>query len=456
MSNCITQEYFDEVCIENIELFEDEGLQETIEQLHKQGCSLEHLTQTLPSDTVVRAERQDFIDKLKNTMENEEIEQESLDTLEQRLQSDQMYAHLVLATPQAIHKLVCHQELHRLTTILLNLLLRPTLRQEWDNAHWRNCVEARISDAQAVQDLFILAIAACRHKEDNKRHLVKDSAPLLVLQALPVAPLVVARLVTVLCTFDEFDATATPVQASQECATALDNLMDPLGDLLRQGEHDDEELHVALVQALRSMALCEATVTQMRNLVPYCAQQIQERMSLELYTAYIGWMRNLAASDTVKTEWGTNLQLQHRLVIIADEHKQASALQQHVCGLVAALALRNAAHARSMVQAGLHHTVVAAIQQHKSTQKQGALAIRNMVARSPEELRGPLHEAGAVTALHECNCPDEAFAALRDLGESVQLLHATRDENGNTILQATQQFGQGVASNFRPVLTESK
>merc|ERR1712146_12542 len=66
---------------------------------------------------------------------------------------------------------------------------------------------------------------------------------------------------------------------------------------------------------------------------------------------------------------------------------------------------------------------------HAVLQRQGCLAIRNLVARSPE-LREPILDAGAETVLRAAaklsqTNVDMAYAGLRDLGIDVQVVKFT-------------------------------
>jgi hypothetical protein len=101
---------------------------------------------------------------------------------------------------------------------------------------------------------------------------------------------------------------------------------------------------------------------------------------------------------------------------------------------------------------------IAAMRRHHYgilVKRQGALALRNLVSRSPE-LKEPLLDAGAEEVLREAGthqgCVDEAYAALRDLGCSVRVLQVK--ENG-TMVERTRMFGDS-KPNFRPVFEPSK
>merc|ERR1711998_27050 len=91
-----------------------------------------------------------------------------------------------------------------------------------------------------------------------------------------------------------------------------------------------------------------------------------------------------------------------------------AALQEHTLATIANMALRRPANAVKIVSLGGATLVIGAMRTHAEThavlQRQGCLAIRNLVARSPE-LREPIL--------------DMAYSGLRDLGIDVQVVKFT-------------------------------
>ena len=183
--------------------------------------------------------------------------------------------------------------------------------------------------------------------------------------------------------------------------------------------------------------------------------------TLALLTAILRLIRNLANDDHVKT---SICGPQAKYAILSSYVCQAmsqfpahAALQEHACAIWVAVCLRqpdNATYAVTVLQA--HVLVLRAMQRHATRvalQRQGAMACRNFVSRSPE-LRPILLQDGASTILQQITARvavDEAFAALRDLGiTQARLLHAETNERNEVVWKPTAQFGQR-ASNFRPV-----
>ena len=99
---------------------------------------------------------------------------------------------------------------------------------------------------------------------------------------------------------------------------------------------------------------------------------------------------------------------------------------------------------------------------HVGLMRQGALALRNFVGRSPE-FKQPLLEAGAEQALRDAAAVsqsnvDVAFAALRDLGIDAKIKTFVPDEATGQMKEADapMQFGAESAKNFNKVFHESQ
>ena len=101
--------------------------------------------------------------------------------------------------------------------------------------------------------------------------------------------------------------------------------------------------------------------------------------------------------------------------------------------------------------------MLVAMKQHPKAvlvQRQGCLAIRNLVARTPEH-KEALLDLGVEPVLKAAGAfqgsVDEAFAALRDLGCEAKIVKF--DEKGNQI--ETEMFGAKKAQ-FNPTVLESR
>jgi len=230
-----------------------------------------------------------------------------------------------------------------------------------------------------------------------------------------------------------------------------------------------------------------------------CAQN-NKRKQQRFVAASLGLLRNLCGNDEIKT----NLCLGSANVPCASSSSSATpsvlphllqamqtfpstaVIQEHACGTLAAMALRRPANARAILDAGGSRSVLTAMKRHDmnvNVQRQGALAVRNIVSRLLRDL--PEEEAGTTTAdasggianndrsfirdaflelgaedvlrniagRHQGSV-DEAYAALRDLGCTVSLVKFNGDD-----LKKQQQplmFGGKHNSNFRPVYEESE
>ncbi len=192
--------------------------------------------------------------------------------------------------------------------------------------------------------------------------------------------------------------------------------------------------------------------------------------TLGLATATMGLVRNLCANDEVKTticksSLPSILQVMQEYLNDKQDGKPKRSnghaiLQEHACGTLAAMALRQPQNAHSIVENGGHVLIFDAMRAfpHKVTlQRQGCLAVRNIASRlarmNYDEDKTKLLDAGAEDILQNIagrhpGSSEEAYAALRDLGLSPKMYSV--DENGNTTVSRTEEFGK-VKSNFRAV-----
>ena len=192
--------------------------------------------------------------------------------------------------------------------------------------------------------------------------------------------------------------------------------------------------------------------------------------TMGLATATMGLVRNLCANDEVKTticksSLPSILQVMQEYLNDKQDGKLKRSnghaiLQEHACGTLAAMALRQPQNAHAIVENGGHVLIFDAMRAfpHKvALQRQGCLAVRNIASRlariNYDEDKTKLLDAGAEDILQNIagrhpGSSDEAYAALRDLGLSPKIYSV--DENGNATVNRTEEFGK-VKSNFRAV-----
>lgn len=168
--------------------------------------------------------------------------------------------------------------------------------------------------------------------------------------------------------------------------------------------------------------------------------------------ATLGLLRNLCANDEIKSTLCR--QSLASILQAMDLHSTNVTVQEHGCGILAAMSLRQPHNATMICKATNGAEVVVkamkAFPNHVPLQRQGCLALRNIASRSSVDEKQMLLDAGSEFVLREIagrhqDSIDEAYAALRDLGCAT--VKYTLDENGNA--QGTQLFGT-VQSNFRP------
>ena len=312
----------------------------------------------------------------------------------------------------------------------------------------------------------------------------------------------ICRIVTSLCTFDDFkvnsdedDSNVAPIVQSGH--TAVQALYQVGGvpiihqlilqkyqnaDVIPSDNGTNDESVVAAFSALRAMAIQDDVVQCMEKIgvIDIAAQVLQdavmtgrssderkkESYHCQLITAIIGLFRNVSANDDIKTTLcvGKNKNVIQCTVQAMEMYQDVALLQEHGCGFFAAVALRKPKNATSLVMAGVHSCIVNnAMRPHPKSvtvQRQGALAIRNIVSRSPELRPMILNDCDTEGTLRtiagtHLRCQDEVYAALRDLGLETRSIHVHHADDGTiTVQEGRSAFGVR-NPNFRPDFTTS-
>lgn len=293
----------------------------------------------------------------------------------------------------------------------------------------------------------------------------------------------ICQILTTLVTFDDFssnsdDNTGPVVQSGNVHAHQLANHGAVL--LVHQFLQTQHNINSAIARAaaistLRSLAIQDDLVQSMvavgvldttcclleRGDNEIAATPTSSCDPAALPTAVLGLLRNVAANDDIKTTlcrrpgFVANVVVQNMQTFPA-----VPLLQEHACGLAAAMALRKPQNAVILVQeAHIHVEIVAAMRRHPETialQRQAALAIRNLVSRATPELKtlvlegAPTEETLRHVAGKLLGCQDEVYAALRDLGLPVSSVHVQHHQDGTvTVHQGREMFGER-NPNFRP------
>lgn len=287
----------------------------------------------------------------------------------------------------------------------------------------------------------------------------------------------------------------------------------------------EELLAAAVLTALRVLAVNDDIIQTMVALgvLPIVTEALKLAVAAEeksgiasqsrrqrLAASSLGLLRNLCGNDEIKT----NLCLGSSSFVASSSDQSSSTasilphllrsmqlypttaiIQEHACGTLAAMALRRPANARAILNADGPRWMLSAMKRHEdnvNVQRQGALAVRNVVSRllrdlpdgsgaadsssaetSKEEderssIRDAFLELGAENTLRSIagrhqGSVDEAYAALRDLGCTVSLVKFDVSEDGKATTSAktvggvgrTMMFGEKHNSNFRAVYEES-
>jgi len=224
-----------------------------------------------------------------------------------------------------------------------------------------------------------------------------------------------------------------------------------------------------------------------------------------LTSGAIGLVRNLCGNDEIKTTLCLGAKLDASTSILPmimhgmKLYRENATIQEHGCGTLAAMALRKPANAMRIVQDDGPREIMLALRQFPNNvlvQRQGALAVRNIVSRLVANTNSGVTEASTnkgnnngredkdtlagdeslekntdnlmnvrdvfldlgaevilrqITGRHQGSV-DEAYAALRDLGCKISMVKYDAETKKTTT--RVEMFGE-VKSNFRAVYDES-
>ena len=224
-----------------------------------------------------------------------------------------------------------------------------------------------------------------------------------------------------------------------------------------------------------------------------------------LTSGAIGLVRNLCGNDEIKTTLCLGAKLDASTSILPmimhgmRLYRENATIQEHGCGTLAAMALRKPANAMRIVQDDGPREIMLALRQFPNNvlvQRQGALAVRNIVSRLVANTNSGITEASTnkgnengreyndtlvgdesleknadnlmnvrdvfldlgaevilrqITGRHQGSV-DEAYAALRDLGCKISMVKYDAETKKTTT--RVEMFGE-VKSNFRAVYDES-
>jgi hypothetical protein len=503
----ISQELFDETLVENEEVFDlspEDALKETVEQFEKSNQTVKHLSLTYPDSEEgekERAERQHFTKALEllDTCVHEDgsvkivdgtvealmavekacssssptfsallDQHEGLYTLLSLLnvvpeESDLQDAAKVTALLSAVHCLlaILSKASNTQRDLTRAVLTKPLLQLEWSTA---------MQDDLRISILRLLYVC-CKNNETNKKIWTnqKDSLRRLVsvLKKTDNEELALAccRFTTVLGRFDDFrQSYCGPPTISSSNDTVLELSRCGMVPVLKAWtDKEIPELMPSLLTSLRVMAVHDDIVQSMvaagllDTATRILAATTSGGQNLELVTATVGMMRNIAANDEIKTALCQSSVLPN-VISIAETYPDKPLLQEHVCGLLGAMALRKPKNASRILQCDGGRIILLAMKRFATStvvQRQGALAIRNLASRAtPEEKQLILDTLNAEAVLQYAGLHggsvDEAYAALRDLGCKVGKTTVHAD---GTVSTKPQMFGE-VKSNFRAVYDE--
>ncbi|OEU15798.1 hypothetical protein FRACYDRAFT_240493 [Fragilariopsis cylindrus CCMP1102] len=246
-----------------------------------------------------------------------------------------------------------------------------------------------------------------------------------------------------------------------------------------------------VVQVATAMTSSSSSTSSSADTTVPSSLLILTSSSLALATATLGLVRNLCANDEVKTticksslpcilqvmqhfldddkgvpesqqvqqqhNKGEQIAQSNNTMKESRRTKSHAILEEHACGILAAMALRQPQNAHAIVEGDGHVLIFQAMRAFPfkvTLQRQACLAVRNIASRLESDVdKTKLLDAGAEDVLlsiagsHPASS-EEAYAALRDLGLTPDIFKL--DEYGKATRSTTESFGT-VKSNFRPI-----
>ena len=495
----VSQDYFDDICVENYELFSEDSyeaaVEETITQL--KGKSLRHISLTHPDSENGPAIRRDIsqvlfaLESIKSENENA-ISLETLDGIlgSSDTASNRYLFHHIFVVNGGFGALGHAFDCQGCDGFLLDKILRilddfplnadKQFRSAFQAAipssmlaSWIACFTATES-VPRKRVLLSIAYKSIRRCEANKRlwmeqkndpwsnilvrHLNEGIGSMGPDEDFSMSPtIIICKIITCLCTFDDFSEDSSDQQQYVQSlfrAGAVAALETGL----------EKSTHTAIVDALRALAIQDEVVQSMGPVVDKAKQRFRDRCSCNaegedaMLTALVGLFRNVSANDDFKKQLGSDSLLLSTLQATMQNNTSNPQLQEHAIAWVAALALR---HPDNADRLGSSSALVAAIvhamerfPDRSSIQRQAALAFRNIASRLRDDqvkcaLRSDVQGVLNNVAAKHMNCQDEVYAALRDLGLEVSSVHVERKGDSIQIRKGPLMFGQALQSNFR-------
>jgi hypothetical protein len=329
-------------------------------------------------------------------------------------------------------------------------------------------LEAHSNNANLVTHLLALIKVSCKGVENNKGYFMKADGAKRVMQAMKTYdgsdPNVLGEacfVVNVMCKFDDF---RKEMSSAHENAKTF-NLLGVIPALLRITDYSLKEentrLAVAAMNGVRVLAVNDEIVQS----IVACGLLKRVKVMLDKYlpdpmlcSAAIGVYRNVSGNDEIKTTLVKDGSLVQMLKAMK-AHQDSVSIAEHGCGALAAMALRIPENVEKIMQEdGAGHLVVAMKRHPKAVlvQRQGCLAIRNIIARN-QDFKETLLELGIEKVLKDAGryqgAVDEAYAALRDLGFEASV---TKFDGDTGKIVKTEMFGEKKANFNKSTLASNE
>ncbi|XP_071964906.1 armadillo repeat-containing protein 6-like [Antedon mediterranea] len=461
MAKRITQETFDAVVKENIEEFGMEGqeaVDDVIKQFESQGVNLANIVTTLylqkESGDNTSHRILESINKIAKIVDGGDyIDEELTESIKIfREECDIDLAHRVLAAANNAFPVLfslCERfvdDESSLKEVLEALLClcngQPDLITLEAIIFMINHLENDSTDVTYLM-IKITGVTSIMHEMNRQRYVANGLIEKLlsVLKKENVDCKIVKEACKSLKTLTLDDDIRAPFGKAHEHAKLMVELgaIEAMLDTLKNPLYQDEITLIEVCSMLSKLAVRNEFCQQIVNLggLKFVLKILAEHLECqEIVKQVFAVLKAIAGNDDVKiaivNSGGTGF-----ILNAMSKHIKQSQVCALGCGAIGAIVLRNPNHCKVVMDSDGPTVILKAMTLHpnsKAVQTNACMAIRNLIARTKQYCE-PILQIGAEELIQQASkqCPDEAKAALRDLGCKVELIERWKGEKNGVV-----------------------
>ncbi|XP_033096493.1 armadillo repeat-containing protein 6-like, partial [Anneissia japonica] len=289
----------------------------------------------------------------------------------------------------------------------------------------------------------VIRITCVMHEMNRQKYVANGLVEKLlsVLRDQQVGSQVVAEACKSLATLTLDDDIRAPFGKAHEHAKLMVELgaIEVILDALKKPSCQDNSTLYELCSMLSKLAVrnefCQHVVDLggLQSVLKILAENLESQAIVKQVFAVL---KAIAGNDDVKIAIVNSGGIGFILNAMNKHIKQAQVCALG-CAALSAVVLRNTGHCKVVMESDGPTVILKAMTVHpnnRSVQTNACMAIRNLTARTKEYCE-PILQLGAEELIQQASkqCPDEAKAALRDLGCKVELIERWKGENNGVV-----------------------